>query len=90
MATKITATELARGLSEFLNRARYKGESFAVERNGEIVATLGPPEVPAGATLEALVAELRKLPRPDEGFADDVDEIHAAQGTIPPSRWPDS
>ena len=89
MATKITATELAKRLSEVLSRARYQRESFVIERNGEPVATLGPPEIPMGSTLEELVAELRELPRPDDRFADDLEEIHAAQGSVPPSRWPD-
>jgi len=89
MATKLTATELAKRLSEVLSRARYQGESFVIERNGEPVATIGPPEVPMGATLDELVGELRKVPRPDDQFADDLEEIHAAQGTAPPSRWPD-
>ncbi|MFN0071262.1 MAG: type II toxin-antitoxin system prevent-host-death family antitoxin [Chloroflexota bacterium] len=38
--TKITATELARNLSDVLNRARYRGEHFIVERNGEPIVTI--------------------------------------------------
>jgi antitoxin (DNA-binding transcriptional repressor) of toxin-antitoxin stability system len=90
MATKITATELAKNLSDVLSRAQYRGESFVIERNGEQVATLGPPELPRGPTLYELVQELRKLPRPDDRFADDLEEIHSAQRTLPASKWPDS
>ena len=90
MATKISATKLARNLSDILSRAQYRGESFVVERNGEPVATVGPPELPRGATLQELVTALRKLPRPDEKFADDLEKIHAAQGEYQPSKWRDS
>ena len=35
METRITPTELARSLSDVLNRVRYRGERFRIERNGE-------------------------------------------------------
>jgi len=89
MATKITATELSRNLSDVLNRVAYRGEEFVVERNGEVVATVGPPPIPKGVTLRELVQKLRELPRPDDKFFDDLEEIHAAQGQMEPSRWPD-
>jgi antitoxin (DNA-binding transcriptional repressor) of toxin-antitoxin stability system len=85
---KITATDLARNLSDILNRARYRGEEFVVERNGEAVATLGPPPIPKGITFRELVELIRRL-RPDPEFFDDLQEIHALQGQMEPSRWPD-
>ncbi len=42
--TKLTATQLARSLSDVLNRVQYKGERFIVDRNGRPVATLGPAQ----------------------------------------------
>ena len=42
METKITATDLAKSLSDVLNRVRYRGERFLVERNGEPVAAVLP------------------------------------------------
>ena len=38
-ATRITATELARGLSDILNRVQYHNEQFVIERNGVVVGS---------------------------------------------------
>ena len=90
METRITATELARSLSDVLNRVRYKEERFVIVRNGEPVATLapaGPTAPPAGMTLRELVAFMRDNPMP-EGFADDLEEIRASQPPLgPPPSW---
>ena len=89
METQITATELARSLSDVLNRVRYKEESFVIVRNGEPVATLAPAgstAPPIGMTLRELAAFVRDNPMP-EGLADDLEAIQAAQQPIgePPS-----
>jgi prevent-host-death family protein len=74
MTTKITATELARNLSDILNRVRYRGERFLVERNGETVAVLEP----AGSTKVFTVADFiewwHRAPKPDPEFWDDVEK----------------
>lgn len=88
MARKITATELAKNLSEILSRAQYRGESFVIERNGETVATLNPPETPIGIPFRELAERVCELPQPDETFADDVEAVHAAQGELEPPPWP--
>ncbi len=79
METKITATELAKSLSEILNRIRYRGERFVIQRNGEAIATLTPAGVGSGVTLKELAALLDTLPRPDESFADDLEAIQSSQ-----------
>jgi antitoxin (DNA-binding transcriptional repressor) of toxin-antitoxin stability system len=76
MQTKITATELARNLSDILNRVHYKGESFVVERNGETVALLEPPKNSKVFTVADFVEWWEKAPKPDPGFWDDVEEAH--------------
>src|SRR2546426_749193 len=88
MATKITATELARNLSDILNRTRYKGESFVIERGGEPVAKMDPPPKPI-ATLRDLFEFVRDNP-PDDKFADDLEAIHKEmnQPLPPPPEWP--
>jgi antitoxin (DNA-binding transcriptional repressor) of toxin-antitoxin stability system len=73
-ATRITATELARNLSDILSRARYRGERFVVERNGETVAVIEPPPEPKLLTLKEFLEEWAKMPKPDDGFWDDVEE----------------
>ncbi len=76
METRITATELARNLSDILNRVRYKGETFIVERNGEVVAEVKPSIVPKTITLRQLIDLWPTLPKPDPEFWDDVEEAH--------------
>ena len=87
---KITATELARSLSDVLSRVHYRGETFIVERNGDVVATLAPPEPKPQITFRELVKLLRERHKPLEGFADDLEEIQASQPKIgPPPSWDD-
>ncbi len=87
MATKISATELARNLSDVLNRARYKGESFVIERNGEALATL--QSVRKTVTWKEFV-QWWVNNRPDDRFADDLEAIHAEMNRpLPePPEWP--
>ena len=89
METKITATELARDLSNVLNRVRYQGETFRVERNGEAVAVILPVRSRPATTLRELGFRLRNLRMP-EGFADDLEEIIKNQPPMPESPWPSS
>jgi len=89
METKITATELARNLSDILNRVRYRGERFIVERNGETVAAIEPTVEVKHMTLGEFLEWWPTLPKPDEDFWKDVEEIHKSQGVMPPPReWP--
>ena len=84
----ISATELARHLSDILNRVKYKGEEFVVERNGEPVATLAPP--PKRGTLKDLIDIYRRHPW-DDKFAEDVEAAHREMNRPmpPPPEWPD-
>ncbi len=73
--TRITATEAARNFSDLLNRVRYRGESFTIERSGEVVAQIiAPPQTrkSTGADLSRLLAE---FPLPDDEFANDIRQI---------------
>jgi prevent-host-death family protein len=73
--TRITATELARNLSDILSRARYRGERFVVERNGETVAVIEPPETQEKIKSMAEFIEWWKtVPKPDPDFWKDVEE----------------
>ena len=90
MQQKITATELARSLSDVLSRVHYKGESFVIERNGELVATLEPPDTKPPITVGELFSRLREKHGPLEGFADDLEAVQASQEKIgPPPEWDD-
>jgi antitoxin (DNA-binding transcriptional repressor) of toxin-antitoxin stability system len=87
METTITATELARNLSDILNRVRYKGESFRVVRSGEVVAEIKPvPGAPA-ITWGEFVKIWDRLPKPDPEFWDDVEEARRLMNQPPENPW---
>ena len=81
----MSATDVARGFSDVLNRVAA-GEEIEIVRNGAPVAVLGPPK-----TTFVSVARLRELlaqaPPVDEDFARDLAEIRAGVGP-PESSWP--
>jgi prevent-host-death family protein len=87
-AQKITATELARNLSDVLNRVRYRGERFVIERNGELIAVL-EPSAKKSITLREFVEFWERLPKPDEDYWKDLEEVHKSQQVLaPPPEWP--
>ena len=85
--TRITATELARNLSDILNRVRYKGERFRIERNGETVAVLEPGEERKRFTVADFIALIERLPPVDEDFWKDIEEARKAIGPMPEPSW---
>ena len=92
MSTTVTATELARRLSDVLNLVRYRGERFLVERDGGPVAVLAPLESeapPAPPPLGELAARLGALALPGEGYAADLEAAQVAGRPAPePPAWP--
>ena len=60
MAIKLSATEFARNLSEYLNRVLYRGESFVILRSNRPVGELRP--IPAGTRMGDLPDILASLP----------------------------
>jgi antitoxin (DNA-binding transcriptional repressor) of toxin-antitoxin stability system len=88
MERTITATELARSLSDILNRVHYRNERFVIQRNGETIATIAPPDPVRGTTLHEIAEKLRDLEFPGDGFADDLEEIQANQSRSEFPEWP--
>ena len=87
-STKITATELARHLSDILSRVRYRGESFEVLRNGEVVAELRPSAPAKQITWGEFLELWPTFPKPDEDYWKDLEAIHQSQGILePPREW---
>jgi prevent-host-death family protein len=84
--TRISATELARRLGDILGRARYRGESFLVERNGDPVARLVPLPEKSTVSLREALAAWRAAGRPDATFAADLERVGAADRR-PESPW---
>jgi antitoxin (DNA-binding transcriptional repressor) of toxin-antitoxin stability system len=88
MTTTVTTTELARNLSEILNRVRYKGERFRIERKGELIATLEPAAAGKARTVRELLEQIGHWRMP-EGMADDIEQAREALGPMPdPPTWP--
>jgi len=84
MESRISATEAARSFSDLLNRVRYCGEQFIVERGGEPICRI----VPAGSskfTLSDLVQLLQTAPKTDAGYGKAVKEAIRRQGKLPKS-----
>jgi antitoxin (DNA-binding transcriptional repressor) of toxin-antitoxin stability system len=75
--TTITATDLARRLSEVLSRVKYGRESFVVVRNGQLVATIEPasPAAAPGITIDEFVRRVGHLTVPD-GLGEAIEEAY--------------
>ena len=58
--TNVTLTEVARNLSDYINRVVYKHERFVLTRGHRPVAELSP--VPSGRTLSELSGVLESRP----------------------------
>jgi len=86
MKSRITATEAARHFSELLNRVRYRGESFTIERGGKPVCEIVPPQS-ASFTVADLARLLKTLSPPDKGYWVAVERIIKEQQRVAGSPW---
>ena len=86
MKIRISATETARRFSELMNRVRYRGESFIVERGGKPVCEVLPAQPPKFTGRE-LANLLRSLPKPDEEYLALVEDLTAKQPKVAESKW---
>jgi antitoxin (DNA-binding transcriptional repressor) of toxin-antitoxin stability system len=87
MTTRVSATEAVRTFSDLLNRIRYRGEEFVVERAGEAVCRMTPAAPSRRLTFRGLTALLREIPGPDPAYASDVRSAVRKQGRAPRSPW---
>jgi antitoxin (DNA-binding transcriptional repressor) of toxin-antitoxin stability system len=87
VATRITATELSRNLSDILSRVQHRGESFVIERNGKSIGELRPAV--EGPTWAEFMARMEGVLTRDESFADDLETAHRMQGEPQVRDWPD-
>lgn len=86
-AHRISATRAARSFAEILNRVKYRGESFIVERNREPVCRIEPFRRGKPVTTDNFADFWKGLPRPDDKFADDLEEVHNLFRELPRSAW---
>jgi len=87
MSLRITATETVRRFSEVMNRVRYRGESFIVERGGKPICEIVPAR-PAKFSGRELAELLRSLPKPDEDYLALVENLLVKQPKVAESKWP--
>ena len=88
METRVSVAELETDLADALERVRG-GERVVVERDGQAIAMIVPPEPKPGITWGEFVALIHRLEWPDEDFAADLEAIHAAQPPATAPEWPD-
>ena len=86
MKSHISATQAARTFSDLLNRVRYRGEEFVIERSGEPICILSPVK-PLSCTGTDMVALLRSLPKPDAAFWDAVEDATKQYSQLAKSPW---
>ena len=86
MKSRISATEAVRSFSELLNRVRYRGESFLVERGGRPICEITPAG-PAKFSGAEFVTLLRSLPKPDDEYLAILEELIAKQPSVADSGW---
>jgi prevent-host-death family protein len=79
MDTTISATELSRRMSDILNRIKYRGERFIVQRNGEPIAVIQPLQDTPGITARELIAPVGNLEFPGDGFGDALEAVQTSQ-----------
>ena len=87
MKTRISATESVRRFSELMNRVRYRGESFVVERGGKPICEILPAQPPKFSGRE-LADLLRSLPKPDKEYFTLIENFIAKQAAVAESKWP--
>ncbi len=69
--SEVTATEAARRFADLLDAVEHDGERYTITRRGKAVAHIEPVTQGRGADAKALI----RRHRPDERWADDLDEV---------------
>jgi antitoxin (DNA-binding transcriptional repressor) of toxin-antitoxin stability system len=87
MKTCVSATKAARSFSDLINRVRYGGESFVVERGGKPICEIVPAKPPVFSGRE-LAELLRSLPKPDEDYLAGIENLVENQSMVARSGWP--
>jgi antitoxin (DNA-binding transcriptional repressor) of toxin-antitoxin stability system len=90
MINRISATNAARNFSDLINRVRYQGASFDIERGNEVIARISPAAPSATLSIADLDGQWAQLPRLDpedaELFEASIHEIRQ-KATLPESLW---
>ena len=84
---RLSATELAKSLSDVLNRVHYQQETVLVERGGKPVCQLTPVPRSLDFHLSDLVTLLGSIPTADEEWAEAVARGVAEQDAFEGFEW---
>ena len=84
----LSVADLQTRLNDVLERVR-RGEQFAIERDGEIIAEIRPLLKNSRMTLRELAVELARLPPLDDDFAADIEAARMMLLPTDPPEWPD-
>ena len=82
----ISATDAARSFSELLDRVSYRGETFIIERGGELVCEISHVR-PLHFSGTDVLALLHSLPKPDPGYWREIKKVAKQHLTVPESPW---
>ena len=88
MSKTITATHLARNLSDILNRVQYQNEEFVIQKNGKTIAKILSPNTERTTTAKEFADAMKGHKWPDPDFADDLEEIQQNQPPMQVTDWP--
>ena len=80
----ISVTQAARRFADCVNRVRYQGTSFVLQKNGVPVARIVPVESTSGTDLERLAVALREARK--EALEDEAQAAAMIRGPEEPSR----
>ena len=78
----LTATEVARNLSEVLDAVEHRGETFIVRRKGKAIARISPAVGATGGDAKALLRSTRA----DADWAEELAELRRGL-VIEERRW---
>jgi prevent-host-death family protein len=81
---RVTATELARTLSDLLDAVEHGGESLVVVRQGREVARIEPVSAANGSAVKALLQRGRR----DAAWAGELAALRSSLGA-PEQQWAD-
>ncbi len=90
MMNRVSATNAACNFSDLINRVRYQGASFEIERVNEVVARIVPAMPSATLSIADLDERWMQLPRLDPEDADLFEaSIHDIRqnATFSDSQW---
>ena len=90
MTKRISATHAARNFSDLINRVRYQGTSFDIERGNEVIARIVPASVPGTLSIDDLNEQWAQLPRLDKEdaalFEESLRNIRQS-ASLPDTLW---